>query len=95
VANYFGRGISAAVLIGALFLGSAAPVQARDRDDKCEKQVRKAEQNLHDAERKHGEHSHQARDRRRQLDEARERCHHDHDRDHDRDHGRDRDHDHR
>jgi len=90
VANHFGRiGVSATVLIGALFLGSAAPVQARDRDDKCEKQVRKAEQNLRDAERHHGDHSRQAQQRRRQLEEARERCHHDRDRD--RNHGRDHD----
>src|SRR5436309_10750536 len=56
VANHFGRiGVSATVLVGALFLSSAAPVQARDRDNKCEKQVRKAEQNLRDAERHHGD----------------------------------------
>ncbi|HEV2990123.1 MAG TPA: hypothetical protein VG759_16895 [Candidatus Angelobacter sp.] len=89
MANYFGKiSISATVLIGALFLGSAAPAQARDRDDRCEKQVRKAEKNLHDAERKHGDHSRQAQDRRRQLEEARDRCGHDRDRDHGRDHDR-------
>ena len=67
------------------FLGGTVPARALDRDnDKCEDRVRKAEAKLHDAERKHGEHSRQAEKRRHDLEEARERCHHrDHD-DHDR-----------
>ena len=72
------------------FLGAAVPGLAMDRDDKCERQVQKAEQKLRDAERKHGEHSRQAESRRRDLESARARCHHG-DRDHDHDH----DHDHR
>jgi F0F1-type ATP synthase epsilon subunit len=78
-------GILTVALIGSLLLGCAVRVQAIDRDDKCEKSIHKAEDNLRDAERKHGDHSRQAQQRRRQLDEAREKCHHGHDRDHDHD----------
>ena len=71
------------------FLGGAVPARAVDRDDnrKCEQRIRNAKRKLHDAERKHGEHSRQAQARRHDLEEARERCHHgDRDRDHDHDH---------
>jgi hypothetical protein len=85
----------AKILIAAFvvlsFLSGVVPARAmdRDRDDKCERQVQKAEQKLHDAERKHGEHSRQAENKRRDLENARARCHrgdrdHDHDHDHDR-----------
>lgn len=76
--------IAALVVFG--FAAGTVPAGARDRDDRCEKQVRKAEQDLDKAVRKHGEHSRQAEQKRHQLEEARERCHHgDHDRDHDHD----------
>jgi len=80
--------ISAIVLV--MFLASTVPVRAlvRDRDDdrKCEQRIHKAEDKLQNAIRKHGEHSRQAEQRRHELEEARERCHHgDHDRDHDHD----------
>ena len=73
------------------FLGGTIPARAFDRDDdrKCEQRIRNAERKLHDAERKHGEHSSQAQARRHDLEEARERCHHG-DRDHDHDHDHDR-----
>jgi hypothetical protein len=63
------------------FLGGAVPARALDRDDdrKCEQRVRNAENKLHDAERKHGDHSRQAQSRRRDLENARARCHRDHD----------------
>lgn len=62
-------------MLGASFLaGTAAPARA-DRDDKCRNDIRKAEENLDKAVRKHGEHSKQAEDRRRQLEEVRRRCH--------------------
>jgi hypothetical protein len=77
------HGIPAAILAAFFLLGSAVPTRALDRDDKCERQVHKAEANLQKAIRRHGEHSRQAEQRRHQLEEARERCHHDHDRDHD------------
>ncbi len=79
----FRRTLMAAIL-GLSLIGGVLPSQARDRDDKCEQRVRKAELNLHKAVRRHGEHSRQAEQRRRQLQEARERCGGNHDRDHDR-----------
>ncbi len=75
------HGILAAILAGFFLVGSAVPTQALDRDDKCERQVHKAEANLQKAIRRHGEHSRKAEQKRHQLEEARERCHHDHDRD--------------
>ena len=79
------------ILAATFMAGSALPSKALDRDDdRCHRQVEKAEHNLDKAVRKHGEHSEQAERRRHELEEARERCHHDHDRDHDHDH----DHDH-
>jgi len=73
-----------AIILAAFFLfGSALPARALDRDDKCERRVHRAEENLERAIRRHGEHSRQAEQRRHQLEEARERCHRDHDRDHD------------
>ena len=83
-------GFLAALLSSALLLGNAVPVHAFDRDDKCVRRIRKAEDNLRKAERRHGEHSRQAEKRRHELEEARERCHQ-RDRDHDRDRDRDRD----
>lgn len=80
--------VAALIVFG--FAAGAVTARAVDRDDRCEKQVRKAEQNLDKAVRKHGEHSRQAEQRRHDLEEARERCHHDHDRDHDHDHDHDR-----
>ena len=81
--------LMAAVVILS-FLSGAVPARAldRDRDDdrRCEQQIRNAERKLQDAERKHGEHSRQAQSRRRDLQNARARCHRD--RDHDRDHDR-------
>jgi hypothetical protein len=71
------------------FLSGAVSARALDRDHddrrKCEQQVRNAERKLQEAERKHGEHSRQAQSRRRDLLNARARCHHgERDHDHDR-----------
>lgn len=76
--------VAALIVFG--FAAGAVTARAVDRDDKCEKQVHRAEQNLDKAVHKHGEHSKQAEQRRHELEEARERCHHggDHDHDHDR-----------
>lgn len=77
--------------LGAFLLaGAVVPLQARDRDDRCEQRIRKAEANLNKEVRRHGEHSRQAEQRRRELEQARARCRADehHDRDHDRDHDR-------
>lgn len=82
-----------ALLLAGCIAGSVGVAKPRDHDhnrDKCEQKIRKAEENLNHAIRKHGEHSRQAEQRRHQLEEARERCGrgmgHDHDRDYDHDH---------
>ena len=77
--------ISIAAFVIALFLAGTIPVQAfaRDNDRKCEQRIHNAEAKLQNAIRRHGEHSRQAEQRRHELEEARERCHHgDHDHDH-------------
>ena len=67
------------ILMAAVFmLSTAGLLMARDHDDRCEARVHKAERALEQAERKHGEHSRQAEKKRRELDEAREHCGHDH-----------------
>lgn len=73
------------LLIAALiaFGFMASTVSVRADDEKCEKQIHKAQEQLEKAIRKHGEHSEQAEQKRHKLEEVRERCHHDHD-DHDR-----------
>jgi hypothetical protein len=63
-----------AMLGASLLAGVATPAHA-DRDDQCRRDIQKAEQNLDKAIRKHGEHSRQADERRRQLEEVRSRCH--------------------
>lgn len=78
---------AAMLLTVFLALGSMVPAQARDRDDKCEQRIHKAEENLRKAERKHGANSRQAQRRRHELEEARERCRH---REHFGDHDQDR-----
>ena len=63
-----------AVLGGALLLGTAVPTLAFDSPKDCAKRVRHAEKNLQDAERKHGRRSHQAAERRREVERARAKC---------------------
>ena len=78
MANRFAnKVILTAAMVGSLLLWSPAAMQARDRDDRCERRVHKAEENLRRAERRHGEHSRQAEERRHQLEETREKCGHD------------------
>jgi hypothetical protein len=57
-------------MLAASVAGVAVPARADCRND-----IRKAEANLDKAIRKHGEHSPQAEERRRQLEEVRRRCH--------------------
>jgi uncharacterized membrane protein len=81
------KALIAAIVI-SVFLAGAVPTRAldrnHDRDERCEKRIHKAEEQLSKAIRRHGEHSRQADQRRHELEEARERCHHgDRDRDHD------------
>ncbi len=80
--------LASTVLSVSLMIGTALPGFA-DQDDRCRHDIQRAEQNLDKAIRKHGEHSRQAEDRRRQLEETRERCHM---RGEDRDHRDDREH---
>jgi hypothetical protein len=74
-----------AALVVFAFLGGAVPTQALDRDHdnerKCEQRIHNAESKLQQAIRKHGERSRQAENRRRELEQARERCRHGHDHD--------------
>lgn len=74
------REVLGSTLAVLLVFTAAVPLRASDDDRKCERRVHKAEQNLEKAVRKHGEYSQQA-ERRRELEEARERCRHDHDSD--------------
>lgn len=57
-------------------VGSSLPAQA---EDKCDRDIHKAEDKLRDAVAKHGEHSPQAEKRRHELDDVRHRCHRDDD----------------
>jgi hypothetical protein len=67
-----GKGYIASFILG-LFLVGIVPAQAMDRH--CDDRIRKAEFNLKDAIRKHGEHSRQAEKRRHELEETRAHCH--------------------
>jgi hypothetical protein len=70
-----GKALIAAVVVMG-FLAGSVPALARnhDRDRRCEQRIRKAEINLQNAIRKHGDRSRQADRRRHELEEARERC---------------------
>ena len=66
-----------AVLLGAsLMLGGSVAVHAQpgDRHYRCERRIRRAEQNLERAIARHGAGSPQAERRRRELAEVRARC---------------------
>lgn len=74
-------------------VGSSLPVRADDeheRHERCERDIHRAEEKLHQAIERHGERSRQAEKRRHELEDVRRRCHWNEDRDRD----RDRDHDH-
>ena len=66
--------VSAAVLAGALFFSAVPQVRADDDHSKCQHRIEKAELRLDDAVRHHGERSHEAEARRRDLNAERERC---------------------
>lgn len=59
-------------LTAALLFGSITAADARNGN--CELRVDRAQQRLHEAERRYGMHSRQAEQRRHQLDEASARC---------------------
>jgi len=76
----FGKTMLCSMLGASLLAGVGTPAHA-DRDDRCRHDTQKAEEKLEKAVRKHGEGSRQAEQRRRELNEVRERCHwrdHDH-----------------
>ena len=66
----FTKAFLCAMLAGLFLAASALPARAD-----CAKDIRKAEANLEKAVRKHGEHSPQAEQRRRELEDVRRRCH--------------------
>jgi Ni/Co efflux regulator RcnB len=67
-----------AVLIALGFFAGTVAVRADDRGNKrCEQQIHRAQENLDKAVRRYGEHSRQAEQKRRELEQTRERCHHD------------------
>jgi hypothetical protein len=59
----------------AMMVSFGLPAHA-DRDRNCEQHIRKAESKLQQAIHKHGARSRQAEQRRRELEEVRERCRH-------------------
>jgi hypothetical protein len=71
-----GKTAVAAVVAGALCFSVAAPRAHADDDRKarCQRTVEKAEARLDRAIQKHGERSHEAEERRRDLNAERDRC---------------------
>ncbi len=74
------RILCVALLAIAGLVGSSLPARA---EDKCDRDIHKAEQRLREAVDKHGEHSKQAEKRRQELEEVKHRCGDHHDMDHD------------
>jgi hypothetical protein len=70
----FGK-ITLCATLGVAMLAGVPTLAHADRDDRCRRDVEKAEHNLAKEVRKHGEHSRQAEERRRQLEAVRARCH--------------------
>jgi hypothetical protein len=61
-------------LTAAMMCSAAAPAAYADDRSKCQHNIEKVEAKLDDAIRKHGPHSRQAEDRRRDLNNEREKC---------------------
>lgn len=59
-------GVAALLTMGSMNAAAA---------DRCEQRIHKAEMNLRQAEQRHGEHSRQAENKRRKLEEVRANCH--------------------
>jgi hypothetical protein len=59
--------------LGAAMFATVPPAYAEDHS-KCQHAIERAESRLDEAVRKHGERSHQAEDRRKDLNAERERC---------------------
>jgi hypothetical protein len=69
--NCWSRRTTVGALSAMLLLGSLSAAA----ENRCEARVRKAEHNLEQAVRQHGEHSRQAEKRRAELERARANCH--------------------
>jgi hypothetical protein len=70
-----GKTAVAVIVAGALWFFAAAPRVHADEDrSRCQHAVEKAEARLDRAVEKHGEHSHETEERRRDLNAERERC---------------------
>ena len=80
-ANRWKKILLAPTLGGLLLFGVAS--NSRSCND-CHERIHKAEENLRRAVDRHGEHSREAEQRRRELEEIRNRCRDDRDHDHDR-----------
>jgi len=70
----FGKAAVAAVVAAAFLLFVATPIIHADDRSRCQHAIEKAEANLDRAVRDHGDRSHQADDRRRDLNAEREHC---------------------
>jgi hypothetical protein len=70
----FGNAAVVALMAGALLLSVAAPQARADNRGRCQHAIEKAEVRLDKAIRRHGDHSREAEDRRRDLNAERERC---------------------
>jgi hypothetical protein len=75
--NYskLGKSLVVTATLSALLFFVAAPrAHADDDRDKCRQRIEKAEAQLNTAIERHGEHSSEAQERRRDLNNVRERC---------------------
>jgi hypothetical protein len=62
-------------IVGTALLAGLPTAAYADHQDRCRRDIDKAEHNLAKEVRKHGEHSRQAEERRRQLEAVHARCH--------------------
>jgi len=69
-----GKTLLATAMLGTLLFVAAAPPAHADNRAQCQARIEKAEARLDEAVRKHGENSHEAEDRRRDLNAEREHC---------------------
>jgi hypothetical protein len=74
MASGWKRWMAAGLLAGMLVAVPSVRAQGRRNNNRCAQRVRQAENHLQQAIRKHGPRSKQAREKRRQLENARERC---------------------
>ncbi len=69
-----GSFLATAALAGLMMCASVPMARADDDHAKCQHRIEKADHNLDVAVHKHGEHSPQAEQRRRELNDEREHC---------------------